>query len=219
MIFAAGFGTRMAPLTDSRPKPLIEVAGRSLLSHALEPAREAGLSPIAVNAHYRAEQIAKAVAGAEDVILQHEEPAILDTGGGLKAALPNLPGDAIFTMNSDAVWAGPNPFQSLRAAWADGMEALVLCVPISRAGGRTDRGDFAVDETGRVSRGPGFVYTGAQIISRAPVTAHPEDVFSFNVLWDEMIARGTLFAAIYPGTWCDVGQPSSIPLAEAMLDV
>lgn len=219
MIFAAGFGTRMAPLTESRPKPLIGVAGKSLLSHALDPAREADLNPIVINAHYRADQIAEAVEDEPEVILQREEPEILDTGGGLKAALPSLSGDAVFTMNSDAVWAGPNPFETLRTYWTETMEALVLCVPMGRAEGRTDAGDFSIDADGRVSRGPGYVYTGAQIICAAPVAAHDEAVFSFNVLWNEMIARGTLFAAVYSGAWCDVGHPSSIPLAEAMLDV
>ncbi|MEL6689525.1 MAG: nucleotidyltransferase family protein [Pseudomonadota bacterium] len=219
MIFAAGFGTRMAPLTQTRPKPLIEVAGKSLLAHALDPARAAGLAPITINAHYLGDQIAERVSGEKDVILQREEPELLDTGGGLKAALPALPGSSVYTMNSDAVWAGPNPFEALRNEWAEGIEALVLCVPIERAEGRTDKGDFSVDADGRVSRGPGFVYTGAQIICRDPVAAHPENIFSFNVLWDQMIARGTLFAAVYPGRWCDVGRPSSIPLAEAMLNV
>ncbi|MEM1373455.1 MAG: nucleotidyltransferase family protein [Pseudomonadota bacterium] len=209
----------MAPLTDDRPKPLIEVAGKSLLHHALDPAREAGLSPIVVNAHYLADQLATALRGQPD-ILSREEPEILDTGGGLKAALPKLPGKAVFTMNSDAVWTGSNPFVTLRDAWSPAeMDALVLCVPMARAEGRADRGDFTIDDTARVTRGPGHVYTGAQIIRSDLVARHPERVFSFNILWDEMIARGRLFAAIHPGKWCDVGRPTSIPLAEAMIDV
>lgn len=219
MIFAAGFGRRMAPLTDDRPKPLIEVAGRSLLYHALDPAREAGLHPIVVNAHYRPDQIKAAVAG-QDIIVSREEPDILDTGGGLKAALPNLPGEAVFTMNSDAVWTGQNPFQTLRDAWsAATMDALVLCVPLSRAAGRSDQGDFRLLADTRVTRGPGHVYTGAQIVRRDLVARHEERVFSLNTLWDEMIARGRLFAAVHPGHWCDVGCPTSIPLAEAMVGV
>ena len=137
----------------------------------------------------------------------------------MKAALPKLSGGAVFTVNSDAVWAGPNPFETLRAAWKSDIEALVLCVPIENAEGRDDNGDFSIDDAGRVTRGPGFVYTGAQIICRDHVLAHPEKVFSCNVLWDEMISRGGLYAAIYRGKWCDVGRPSSIPLAEAMLNV
>ncbi|MEO0664949.1 MAG: nucleotidyltransferase family protein [Pseudomonadota bacterium] len=218
MIFAAGFGTRMAPLTDTLPKPLVGVAGQTLLQHALAPARAAGLHPIVVNAHYRAAQIKAALAG-EAVTVLEEVPELLDTGGGLKNALPHLGEGPIATMNSDAVWAGPNPFEILRDAWRTGDEALLLCVPLSRAAGRTDEGDFSVTESGRLSRGDGFVYTGAQIILGSAVATRAERRFSFNVLWDEMIAAGTIRAVIYPGHWCDVGRPSSIALAEEMLGV
>ncbi|MEM6477643.1 MAG: nucleotidyltransferase family protein [Pseudomonadota bacterium] len=220
MIFAAGFGTRMAPLTQTRPKPLIEVAGKRLIDHALLPAREAGLAPICINVHYRARQMRDALRGEESISILEETPDILETGGGLKAALPHLPGNAVFTMNSDAVWEGPNPFECLRAAWgAPEIEALLLCVPAARALGRADAGDFTISPDFRVSRGAGYFYTGAQIICRAPVAAHSERIFSFNALWNEMIERGSLFAAIYPGAWCDVGRPSSIALAERMGDV
>ena len=218
MIIAAGFGTSMRPLTDDRPKALIEVAGKSLLSHALDPAWQAGLAPLCVNAHYKAEAIEAALAGS-DVQVLVERPEILDTGGGLKAALPHLPGEAVFTMNSDAVWAGPNPFEALRAAWnPDAMGALLLCVPMARAEGRSDAGDFMIAGA-QIIRGPGFVYTGAQIISAAAVAAHPERVFSFNTLWDAMNTEGRLAAAIFPLRWCDVGRPDSIPVAEAMAGV
>lgn len=219
MIFAAGFGTRMAPLTMDRPKPLISVAGKPLLQHALDPALEAGLKPIIINAHHMSDQIEAALDGFP-ATMRVERPRILETGGGLKAALPELPGNSVFTMNSDAVWAGPNPYQVLRDLWNTAqMDALVLCVPKPHAIGREDAGDFSVAAEGRVDRGPGYFYTGAQIVKSALVAAHPEEVFSLNVIWDKLIAKGTLFAAIYPGKWCDVGRPSSIPLAEAMVNV
>ncbi|MEL6914408.1 MAG: nucleotidyltransferase family protein [Pseudomonadota bacterium] len=215
MIFAAGLGTRMAPLTEARPKPLIEVAGQTLLHHALRPAQAAGLAPIVVNAHYKAAQIEAALAPEPVTVLL--EDTLLDTGGGLKNALPALGPGPVFTMNSDAVWDGPNPFEVLREGWRDGLEALLLCVPVARARGREDIGDFAMDTAGRLRRGPGVVYTGAQIIDGAVVAAEPGDVFSFNPLWDAMIARDTLRAALYPGHWCDVGRPASIALAEEMV--
>ncbi|MGR3468611.1 MAG: nucleotidyltransferase family protein [Shimia sp.] len=216
MIFAAGFGTRMRPMTDDRPKPLIKVAGRTLLSHALEPARAVGAAPIVVNAHYKAPMIARAVAG-RDIHVQHEDP-ILDTGGGLKAALPRLGEGPVFTMNSDAVWDGPNPYTCLASARDDAKaRALLLCVPVARALGRTDQGDFMMAPDGRLSRGPGVVYTGAQLIDGALVQARPETVFSLNTVWDAAIADGTLAGVLYPGRWCDVGRPESIPLAEAMV--
>lgn len=218
MIFAAGFGTRMAPLTDDRPKPLIEVGGKTLLEHALAPAREAKLAPIVVNAHYKSQQIVQALE-EEDVEVAVEEPRILETGGGLRAALPSLSADHVFTMNSDAVWKGPNPYEALRTSFDDKYQAQLLCVPLENAIGRADKGDFTIAKNGSASRGPGYVYTGAQIISTAAVAAHREDVFSFNVLWDEMLERGTLGFVIYPGSWCDVGRPSSIRMAERMLNV
>ncbi|MEL7301147.1 MAG: nucleotidyltransferase family protein [Pseudomonadota bacterium] len=207
----------MAPLTDARPKPLIEVAGRTLLSHALEPAKEAGLAPIVVNAHYLASQITAAL--AHDNVSVIEEDTLLETGGGLKNALKHLGSGPIFTMNSDAAWDGPNPYEILRDHWRDGLEALLLCVPVEQAYGRTDHGDFSLSPDGHIKRGPGVVFTGAQIINGDVVAAEPRDVFSFNHLWDEMIGRGTLRGVNYPGRWCDVGRPASIPLAEEMLRV
>ncbi|MEO0486758.1 MAG: nucleotidyltransferase family protein [Pseudomonadota bacterium] len=219
MIFAAGFGTRMAPLTDTVPKPLIPVAGKALLDHALDPAQALGLGPVAVNAHYRADQIVAALSGT-DVTVLREEPEVLDTGGGLKAALAVLTGDAVMTMNADAVWNGPNPYAVLRAAWdPEAMDALLLCVPMARAWGRADAGDFTVRDGGRPVRGPGWVYCGAQIIKSAVIGAVPDRVFGLNRVWDELMDQDRLRVADYPGQWCDVGRPSSIPLAEEMLRV
>ncbi|MEL6609824.1 MAG: nucleotidyltransferase family protein [Pseudomonadota bacterium] len=219
MIFAAGFGTRMKPLTDTKPKPLIEVAGKTLLRHALDPAQAAGLGPIVVNAHYLAEQIVDAVAG-EDINVSIETPNVRDTGGGLKHALQHLGAGPVLTMNSDAVWNGPNPYQVLIEAWRPGeMDALLLVCPMERAHGRDDAGDFTIGSDGRPTRGPGSVYCGAQIIKPAPVAEHLEDVFSLNRIWDKSMAQGRLYTCDYPGEWCDVGRPDAIPVAEAMLHV
>ncbi|MFP4238614.1 MAG: nucleotidyltransferase family protein [Rhodosalinus sp.] len=217
MLFAAGFGTRMGALTADRPKPLIEVAGRPLLDHALEIARGPRPARIVANAHYRAGQIAAHLADTE-VRVSHEPEAILDTGGGLRAALPLLAADPVFTLNTDAVWQGPNPLSLLRAAW-DGarMEALLLCLPPEDALGHAGAGDFAIGAGGQAVRGPGAVYSGAQIIATGALAEVPERVFSLNRVWDGMIARGTLYAMLYPGRWCDVGRPEGIALAEALL--
>jgi MurNAc alpha-1-phosphate uridylyltransferase len=217
MLFAAGFGTRMGALTADRPKPLIEVAGRPLLDHALDIARGVRPARIVANAHYRARQIAAHLAGSE-VRVSHEPETILDTGGGLRAALPLLAADPVYTLNTDAVWQGPNPLSLLREAW-DGarMEALLLCLPPDAALGHAGAGDFTVGPGGQAARGPGAVYSGAQIIATGALAEVPERVFSLNRVWDGMIARGTLHAMLYPGRWCDVGRPEGIALAEAML--
>lgn len=218
MLFAAGFGTRMGALTRDRPKPLIEVAGRALIDHALAQARDAGVARIAVNTHYKSGQIAAHLAG-EEIAISHEAPDILDTGGGLRAALPLLGDAPVFTMNTDAVWKGPNPLKLLAAAWRpEEMDALLLCLPPSQAIGHAGQGDFALDAAGRASRGGPLIYSGAQIIRTGALTAMPEGAFSLNVLWDRMMERGRVFGCSYPGRWCDVGHPGGIGLAEAMLD-
>ncbi len=218
MLFAAGFGTRMGALTADRPKPLIEVAGRPLLDHALDVAVAAGGSHIVVNAHYKADQIAAHLIG-RDVKIAYESPEILDTGGGLRAALPLLSAATIHTMNTDAVWRGPNPLRFLTAAWQpDVMDALLLCLPPAQAIGHAGQGDFLMSRAGVLSRGAGLVYSGAQIIKAETLESMPDGPFSLNKVWDRVLAAGRLHGCIYPGKWCDVGHPGGITLAENMLN-
>lgn len=217
MLFAAGFGTRMGELTRDRPKPLIEVAGRPLIDHALDLVRPLGLPRVVANLHYRPEML-RAHLEPLGVALSQESPEILDTGGGLRAALPLLGPGPVFTLNTDAVWAGPNPLDLLRAGWdAAGMDALLICVPPERARGHGGAGDFAMAADGRIARGPGLIYGGAQIIRTDLFEEIAAEAFSLNVIWDRMLARNRLFALTYPGHWCDVGHPGGIALAETLL--
>lgn len=216
MLFAAGFGTRMGALTENRPKPLIEVAGRALIDHALDIAAGAGSDPVVVNAHYRADQLADHLRG-RNVRLSRETPEILDTGGGLKAALPLLGGGACHTLNTDAVWAGPNPLTLLGEAWVGGPDALLLVVPASRTHGRSGPGDFSMNEDGTLRRGGDLVYTGAEIIDTGALHAVPERVFSLGRVWDALAGEGRLRGLVYPGHWADVGHPGGIAEAEGML--
>ena len=215
MLFAAGFGTRMGALTADRPKPLVEVAGKPLIDHALALADPIVPGPIVANLHYRPEQLEQHLATTRVQTLR-EEPDILDTGGGLRNALPLLGDGPVWTMNSDAVWAGPNPLATLKDAWRDGMEALLLCIPPAQAIGHKGQGDF-VSGGSTVSRGPGLIYSGAQILRTDGLRDIPEDSFSLNLLWNDMLKRGTLHILTYPGQWCDVGHPEGITLAEEML--
>ena len=215
MIFAAGFGTRMGALTANCPKPLIQVAGRPLIDHTLALTDGLDLNRV-VNTHYKAEMLAAHLA-AEDITISHE-PEILDTGGGLRNALPMLGSGAVFTMNADVIWKGPNPLEQLSAAWDPArMDALLMCVPLNRAIGRQGSGDFSTCKNGQISRGGDLVYTGVQIIKPDGLSGISETTFSLNLLWDQMIANGRAHALEYPGHWCDVGHPEGIHLAEELI--
>jgi MurNAc alpha-1-phosphate uridylyltransferase len=222
MIFAAGFGTRMGALTKTRPKPLVTVAGRALIDHALMAARAAGIGKIVVNTHYLADQIIDHLAG-QSIVFSHETGKILETGGGLKAALPLLGHGPVLLLNSDAVWTGENPLTQLCAAWdSTKMDALLLMAPPEKATGHKGTGDFILAADGRISRAKGArapVYLGAQILNTALVAQKQDDVFSLGVIWDDYIAQGRAYGIMHQGGWCDVGSPEGILLAEGLLHV
>lgn len=226
MIFAAGLGTRMGELTRTRPKPLIEVAGRALLDHTLSLVRDAGIARVVVNTHAHADQMAAHLARvASDALVSHE-PERLETGGGLKRALPLLGPlhdlGPVVTLNADMVWRGPNPLALLAAAWRPGDGALLALLPRASAIGHTGRGDFFLRSDGSLDRrgaapSADLVYAGASIIDPAAVAAFPGDVFSLNPVWDGLRAEGRLRGIVYPGRWVDVGRPEGIALAEEEL--
>jgi MurNAc alpha-1-phosphate uridylyltransferase len=218
MLFAAGFGTRMGHLTATKPKPLIKVAGKTLLDHALD--QTAG-RPAVVNVHYHGDQIAKHLQGRPNTTLSWERDTILETGGGLRAALPLLGAGPIFTLNTDAVWTGLNPLTNLENHWDDAqMDALLLLAPPLQITGFDGQGDFTLAPDGRIARAnsaPGLAYLGAQIILPRGIDTIPQQVFSLNVLWDQMIAAGRAFGILHKGSWCDVGHPAGIAQAESVL--
>ena len=217
MVFAAGRGTRMAPLTDTLPKPLIPVAGQTLLDRALDLARQGGADRFVVNTHYLGGQIIDHLAG-NDVAISDESDMLLETGGGLRKALPLLDTGPVITINPDVVWTGPNPVAALRAAWDPvRMDALLMLVPLDAAQGRQGGGDFSLDGAGRIGRKGDLVYGGTQIIRPDLLQEIEESVFSLNRLWDLQIAQGRAFGITHPGGWCDVGRPDCIPLAQALL--
>ena len=217
MLFAAGFGTRMGELTANRPKPLIPVAGKALIDHALEQVQAIQPRRVVANLHYLPDQIRTHLAG-QDIAFSDESARILETGGGLRAALPLLGDAPVFTMNTDAVWQGPNALHLLQDAWnPDRMDALLLCIPRENAVGHAGQGDFLLDGQGRLTRGPGLVYSGVQILKTDGLADIAEDAFSLNLLWNQMLARGRLYGLAYPGKWCDVGHPDGIALAENMI--
>jgi MurNAc alpha-1-phosphate uridylyltransferase len=217
MIFGAGFGTRMGALTATRPKPLIPVAGVTLLDRARALGAETGHSPVVVNTHYMAEAMAHHLAGT-GVRLSPEATRILDTGGGLRQALPLLGTGPVATLNPDCVWAGPNPLRVLEEAWDPArMGALLLVVPPERRHAHEGAGDFDIAEDGQLRRKGPHVYTGAQILDPSGLHDIADEVFSLNLLWNRLAADQRLFGVVYPGRWCDVGHPAGIAAAEALL--
>jgi MurNAc alpha-1-phosphate uridylyltransferase len=229
MVLAAGLGKRMRPLTATRPKPLVEVAGKTLLDHCLDRLRAAGVEKAVVNVHYLADaleaHLKNRVEGIE-ILVSDEREQLLETGGGLVRALPLIDSDPFLVVNSDNLWVD-GPVDSLRllaAGWDDGrMDALLLLVPLARAHCHKGQGDFHMNAAGALRRRkPGsvapFVFTGVQMVSRRLLAEDlPEGPFSTNLLWDRAIERGRLFGAVHEGLWFDVGAPANIRKTEEML--
>jgi MurNAc alpha-1-phosphate uridylyltransferase len=215
MIFAAGLGTRMQPLTADTPKPLIKVAGLTLLDRTLGLANEGGIKNIIVNTHYLGDAIKKNLQNTSVKVFHEKE--LLDTGGGLKNASSAFKGSTIFTSNSDAIWSGENPFLFLAKHWDDGCDALLLCAKIDNVHGRKKPGDFHLSENGTIRRSGNWVYLGIQIIRLSLVDEINESVFSLNLIWDNLIEHKRLKAIPYSGQWCDIGRPENIIIGEQLL--
>lgn len=226
MILAAGLGKRMRPLTASQPKPLVRVAGKALIDHALDRLAEAGIARAVVNVHYLADALeAHVLARAvPKVTISDERALLLETGGGMLKALPQLP-DPFFALNADNIWLdGPkSAFHDLSRRWdAEKMDALLLVVPHARADNFRGPGDFHMDPMGRLSRrrdgriAP-FIYTGIQLVSHRLMRDAPEGPFSTNILWNRAMEEGRLYGLSFTGRWFEVGTPQAIrPTEEAL---
>lgn len=226
MVLAAGMGKRMRPLTASRPKPMVRVAGKPLIDHALDRLAAAGIARAIVNVHYLPDVLEAHIKDRTlpEVIISDEREELLETGGGLIKAQDLLP-DPFFCLNSDNIWLdGPRDcFADLSAAWdADKMDALLLLVPHKGAANFRGLGDFHMDNAGQLSRRAAsrvapFIFTGIQLIAKRLLRDAPEGKFSTNVLWDRAIAEDRLYGTAFTGKWFEVGYPASIPPTEAAL--
>jgi MurNAc alpha-1-phosphate uridylyltransferase len=224
MVLAAGLGKRMRPVTVTTPKPLVEVAGRSLIDRALDRLERAGVERAVVNVHYLADLIRVHVGrrGRPEVVISDERDRLLDTGGGIAKALPQLGDSPFYLLNSDSFWiegARPN-LDWLADAWRDdAMDALLLAAPTVRAVGYDGRGDFRMDPSGRLLRraerevAP-FVYSGAAILHPRLFNGCRAEPFSLNVLFDRAIEAGRLYGVRMDGVWLHVGTPEAIGEAE-----
>jgi len=229
MIMAAGLGKRMRPLTATRPKPLIDVAGKALLDHVLDRLSAAGVKKVVVNVHYLADAVEAHLASRAhglEVVISDERDLLMETGGGLVQAADLIDSDPFLALNSDNLWVdGPaDTLRLLASHWNDEkMDALLLLVPLARAQNHKGMGDFHMDRSGRLRRrqkshvAP-FVFTGIQMISKRLLEGAPAGPFSTNILWDKAITDGRCFGAVHQGLWFDVGTPKSIKETEAALE-
>jgi len=237
MVLAAGKGTRMRPLTNRRPKPLVQVAGRSLIDRALDRVQETGLQKVIVNLHYRGEMLRRHLDKRTDLNFHYsdERKLLLVTGGGVKKALNKLTGKAgrpnpFVVLNSDALWldgfgkagAADNALSRLADAW-DGrrMDALLLLQPLAKALGHSGAGDYRLQRDGRLARVPGgpapYVFTGIQILHPRLFEQSPRGAFSLVRLYDRAEKTGRLFGLKHSGVWMDVGTPEGVTMAEEEL--
>lgn len=228
MVLAAGFGQRMRPLTLTRPKPLVEVAGKALIDYGFERLAAAKVGHAVVNVHYLPDQIEAWAARQKTprITISDERAEILDTGGGIAHALPLLGEAPFFVINSDSFWVdeGEPALDRLRAAWDDEkMDCLLLLSALGRTVGYDGKGDFVRGADGRLARrsaepgGTPLVYSGAYLVAPRLFADAPQGKFSMNILWDKAIAAGRLFGIEHSGRWLHVGTPEAIPLAEAAL--
>jgi MurNAc alpha-1-phosphate uridylyltransferase len=226
MVLAAGLGTRLRPLTDTTPKPLVRVAGRTLLDRAIDRLAESGVEEVVVNIHHLAEQM-------ENHLKRRRSPRIrisreqqrLETGGGVANALKLLGDGPFFVVNADVIWLnGPYPtLARLASTWDDRqMDALLLVHPTVDAFGYDGIGDFMMDPVGRLVRRPEaylapYLFAGVQILHRRLFADAPNSAFSLNLLYDRAIDAGRLSGMLHDGKWLHVGTPTDVRFADEYL--
>lgn len=225
MVLAAGLGTRLRPITDTLPKPLVEIGGQTLLDHAIDRLAMAGVEEVAVNIHYKGEMIADHLAGrAAPVIRISPEAELLETGGGLVKALPLL-GERFFVVNADVFWLdGKVPaLTRLARAWNEAeMDGLLLLQRTTTAVGYDGDGDFLLDPDGVPRRreerevAP-LIFAGVQLLHRRLLEDEPLRRFSLNLAWDKAIATGRLRGLVHDGEWYHVGTPAALAATEGRL--
>ncbi|MSP05070.1 MAG: nucleotidyltransferase family protein [Acetobacteraceae bacterium] len=229
MVLAAGLATRMRPLTDDTAKPLLELAGRSLLDHALDRLAEIGVKRAVVNAHWHADRVATHLAARREppgTTLRREEN-LLETGGGVRAALDVLGPDAFYVINGDAFWTnGPRPALARLAELFNPttMDGVLLLHRGFQVQGDVGLGDFALDKLGLPRRRGErevvpYIFAGAQLIAPALLAGTPEGKFSMNLAWNRALAAGRLRAIVHDGLWFHLSTPQDLAEAEALLRI
>lgn len=229
MILAAGKGERMRPLTLTRPKPLVQLAGRPLIDHALDALEDAEVQRAIVNVHHLGDQLIEHLRSwaYPRILISDERDALLDTGGGIVRALPLIGRRPFYLLNSDSVWRDGRGSALYRLADtfdAKAMDALLLLVPPERGSGYAGRGDFVRATDGRLRRRgeqdrDALVYMGVALMHPRLFAGAPDGAFSLNLLFDKAIAAGKLFGLVHEGEWMHVGTPEGLKQAEERLAV
>ena len=228
MVLAAGLGKRMSPYTDRMPKPLVRVAGKALLDHVLDRLAEFGVERAVVNVHHFAEQMIDHLESRSQprIVISDERGMLLETGGGVVKALPELGAAPFFLINADTIWIDgvrPNLARLAEAFDPASMDALLLLAPTAGSVGYSGRGDFSMAADGRLRRRGErevvpFVYAGAAILTPAFLADSPPGAFSLTVLFDRAVAAGRLYGLRMEGLWMHVGTPEAIAAAEAAIE-
>jgi N-acetyl-alpha-D-muramate 1-phosphate uridylyltransferase len=227
MILAAGFGTRMQPLTDSLPKPLVAVGGKPLINHVLDRLAAVGVETAVVNVHHMADQIEEHLKPRRvpSVVISDERKALLGTGGAVLKALPHLGEEPFFHVNSDTIWIdGVKPnLERLAAAFDQRtMDVLLLLAPTATSVGYAGAGDYAMESDGRLRPRTErevvpFVYSGVAILAPALFSTAPKGAFPLTVLFNRAADAGRLHGLRLEGVWMHVGTPEAVAAAEAAI--
>lgn len=224
MVLAAGLGTRMRPLTNDTAKPLLKVAGRSMLDRLLDNLVAAGVKRAVINVHWCADQVEAQLAKRDDIdiVISDERDAVLETGGGLAKARPLLGDEPILVVNTDAFWgpAGPEPLHALAARFdGSNMDELLLLADTKRCLGFNGAGDFFRAETGVLQRrgeaaSAPWAYAGVRILKPQLYDDRPAEPFSANVIWNELLPKGRVYGLPLDRFWLHVGDPQALKDAE-----
>ncbi len=225
MVLAAGLGMRLRPLTESRPKALVEVGGKALIDHALDGLRDAGVERAVVNVHAFADMLQDHLTRRRDmeILISDERALRLETGGGVKNARALLGDDPIWVANSDYAWISHDGFSGVAGAWdPERMDVCVIVVPKARTLGFDTAGDFSMDDEGRLNhRGAAPTAPlhcfGVEILDPAAVYADPREAFSLFDVWMRAQSRGRLFGVEPDGVWMQAGDPASLAAVQARL--
>lgn len=227
MLLAAGLGTRMRPLSDKLPKPLVQVSGKPLIDHALERVRRDGIKKVVVNVHYKADLLDAHLSKVEEpeIVISDERKELLETGGGLRKALPLLGKSPFLVINTDSIWTESTKpaLERLRDRWdSTQMDILMLLSATTSSIGYSGAGDFHINSDGSISRRAEFdvtpfVFTGVYAVHPRIFKGAPKGKFSMNLLYDEVIAKGRLKGLRHDGLWMEITTPEAIKTAEQVL--